>query len=131
MSEAERRALKWQLRGFHHVQLAMPPAGDAAATDFYGGCLGMERVPKPEELAARGGCWFRGDALEIHLGVEEGFLPSERAHPALLVSGLAGLRERLDGEGFETIEETQLEGFHRCYVRDPFGNRLELIEPLP
>jgi catechol 2,3-dioxygenase-like lactoylglutathione lyase family enzyme len=109
----------------------MPPSGDHAAAAFYGGGLGMERVPKPKELAVRGGCWFRGDGIEIHLGVEEGFRPSERAHPALLVAGLAALRERLDAGGFETVEETQLEGFHRCYVRDPFGNRLELIEPLP
>jgi catechol 2,3-dioxygenase-like lactoylglutathione lyase family enzyme len=118
----------WRLVGVHHVQLAMPPGQEQAAGDFYAGALGMEQVPKPEHLAARGGCWFRGDGLELHLGVEEGFRASAKAHPALRVEGLAGLRAVLEAAGAEVTDDTQLQGHDRCYVRDPFGNRLELIE---
>jgi catechol 2,3-dioxygenase-like lactoylglutathione lyase family enzyme len=118
----------WRLVGVHHVQLAMPPGQERVAGDFYAGALGMEPVPKPEHLAARGGCWFRGDGLELHLGVEEGFRASAKAHPALRVEGLSELRAALEAAGADVADDTQLRGHDRCYVRDPFGNRLELIE---
>jgi catechol 2,3-dioxygenase-like lactoylglutathione lyase family enzyme len=118
----------WKLVGLHHVQLAMPPGQEEVAERFYSGSLGMERVPKPAHLAGRGGCWFRGSGLELHLGVEEGFRPSAKAHPALLVEGLAALRGSLEDGGADLTEDTQLDGHDRWYVRDPFGNRLELIE---
>jgi len=47
--------------GLHHVQLAMPPGEEAAATEFYKGLLGIPRVSKPSHLEARGGCWFESD----------------------------------------------------------------------
>ena len=118
----------WSLVGVHHVQLAMPPEQEETAERFYAGVLGMERVPKPDHLAGRGGCWFRGAGLEVYLGVEEGFRPSAKAHPALRVQGLATLRRSLQEAGADVTDDTQLEGHDRCYVRDPFGNRLELIE---
>jgi catechol 2,3-dioxygenase-like lactoylglutathione lyase family enzyme len=112
----------------HHVQLAMPPGQEEAAERFYAGALGMEQVPKPEHLAARGGRWFRTAGLELHLGVEAGFHASAKAHPALRVEGLTALRTALREAGADVTEDTQLEGHDRCYVLDPFGNRLELIE---
>jgi catechol 2,3-dioxygenase-like lactoylglutathione lyase family enzyme len=118
----------WRLVGVHHVQLAMPPEQEDGARDFYVGTLGMDEIPKPEHLAARGGCWFRGAGLELHLGVEEGFSASAKAHPALRVEGLSALRSALEAAGADVSVDTQLEGHDRCYVRDPFGNRLELIE---
>ena len=118
----------WRLVGLHHVQLAMPPGGEEAADGFYAGALGMDPVPKPAHLAARGGRWFRGAGLELHLGVEEGFRASAKAHPAVRVEGLAALRSALQEAGAEVAADTQLEGHDRCYVRDPFGNRIELIE---
>lgn len=118
----------WRIVGVHHVQLAMPAGQEGVAEGFYAGALGMERIPKPPHLAARGGCWFRAGGLELHLGVEEGFRASAKAHPALRVDGLAALRRSLDATGAEVVEDTQLAGHDRCYVRDPFGNRLELIE---
>ena len=74
-----------------HVQLAMPPGREAEAEAFYSGLLGLERVPKPEPLAARGGCWFVRGPVAVHLGVEEGFRPARKAHPALVVRDLAAL----------------------------------------
>jgi catechol 2,3-dioxygenase-like lactoylglutathione lyase family enzyme len=118
----------WRLIGVHHVQLAMPPGCEDEAERFYAGSLGMEPIAKPAHLAARGGCWFRGAGVEVHLGVEDGFRASAKAHPALRVEGLAPLRASLRAAGAEVAEDTQLEGHDRCYVRDPFGNRLELIE---
>jgi catechol 2,3-dioxygenase-like lactoylglutathione lyase family enzyme len=117
------------LEGLHHVQLAMPEAEEEAAVRFYGTVLGLEQVPKPSDLSPAGGVWFRRGDLEVHLGVEEGFAPAVKAHPAFLVTGIEKLRARIEEAGYRVTDTVQLEGFHRIYVRDPFGNRVELIEP--
>ena len=114
-----------------HVQLAMPPGGEALARAFFGDLLGIPEVPKPPELAKRGGCWFERDGLKIHLGVEKDFRPARKAHPALEVRDLPRLIERLKGRGCVVKEDEPLEGYLRVYVDDPFGNRIELLEPVP
>jgi catechol 2,3-dioxygenase-like lactoylglutathione lyase family enzyme len=106
----------------------MPPGREADAEAFYAEVLGFELVPKPEHLAARGGRWFRAGTTELHLGVEEGFRPSTKAHPALRIQGLISLRAAMLQAGTPIEDDTQLEGHDRWYVRDPFGNRLEMIE---
>ncbi|MGZ3447923.1 MAG: VOC family protein [Actinomycetota bacterium] len=115
--------------GLHHVQLAMPPGEEDAAVRFYGAILGLTQVPKPPALEARGGAWFRDEGIEVHLGVEEPFSPARKAHPAFLVRNLATLRARIETAGYRVTDDVPLPGFHRCHVRDPFGNRLELLEP--
>ena len=112
-----------------HVQLAMPAGQEAAARAFYSGVLGLTEELKPANLAARGGAWFRGGALRLHLGVDPDFRPAGKAHPALLVRGLAELVSRCRTAGFPPITDEPLEGFDRVYVLDPFGNRIELLEP--
>ena len=113
--------------GVEHVQLAMPAGGDAEARAFYSGLLGMAEVQKPPELARRGGAWFERASVKIHLGVEAEFRPARKAHPALLVSDLQELANRLRAAGVDVVEDP-LDGFFRVYVDDPFGNRIELLE---
>ncbi|MGH2929403.1 MAG: glyoxalase, partial [Solirubrobacteraceae bacterium] len=67
--------------GIDHVQLAAPRGREADARAFYGDLLGMTELPKPEQLRARGGCWFRAGAQELHVGVDEAFAPARKAHP--------------------------------------------------
>ena len=117
------------IHGIDHVQLAMPPGGEEQAVAFYEGLLGLPQVAKPANLARRGGCWFERGAARVHLGVEADFRPARKAHPALLVSGLAQLAAGLSGAGVVVREDEPLAGYHRVYVDDPFGNRLELLEP--
>ncbi|HSJ51712.1 MAG TPA: VOC family protein [Actinomycetota bacterium] len=122
--------MAFRVTAMHHVQLAMPPAEEDAGRAFYGGLLGLSEVPKPQTLAGRGGVWFRGSSVEVHLGVErDGFAPARKAHPAFVVEGLDELRSRLHGAGYRTDDDPPLEGYRRFHVRDPFGNRLELLEP--
>ena len=118
----------WSVEGFHHVQLAMPPGGEPEAESFYAGLLGFARLEKPVHLASRGGCWFRSGEVELHLGVEEGFVASKKAHPALRIRGLASMRAALGAAGWPVQDDTQLDGHDRWYALDPFGNRLEFIE---
>jgi catechol 2,3-dioxygenase-like lactoylglutathione lyase family enzyme len=118
------------LQGLHHVQLAMPRGEEDAARRFYHDALGISEVPKPPNLAARGGCWFESGALRIHLGVENDFRPAKKAHPAILVQGLQQLKQVLTRNGYTLREDEPLEGYDRVFVDDPFGNRLELLESL-
>jgi catechol 2,3-dioxygenase-like lactoylglutathione lyase family enzyme len=118
-----------QVKRIDHVQLAMPPGEEQAARDFYEGILGIEWVPKPENLAKRGGCWFEGPEVKIHLGIEEDFRPALKAHPALIVDDLAALTAKLQSAGVVIRKDEPLDGFDRAYVDDPFGNRIELMQP--
>src|SRR5439155_6949204 len=92
---------------------------------------GFKVIAKPEALAGRGGRWFQAGPVELHLGVEEPFVPAAKAHPALLVEGLAALALRLSDSGVPIERGAQLDGHERFHVRDPFGNRVELIEARP
>ena len=109
----------------------MPESGEAAARAFYRDTLGIPEVPKPPQLAARGGCWFERGALKVHLGVERDFCAARKAHPALLVADLAGLAAALAAGGYRVVADDPLEGYERLYVDDPFGNRIELLEARP
>ena len=120
-----------RVRGIDHVQLAMPAGREDEARAFYDGLLGLAEQPKPPNLAARGGCWFGAEGVQLHLGVEDGFRPARKAHPALLVDDLPALVRRLQEAGVAVVEDEPLPGYDRVYVADPFGNRLELLEPRP
>ena len=113
-----------------HIQLAMPAGGEDAARAFYADLLGIPEVQKPKHLAKRGGCWFERGALKLHLGVEQDFRPAKKAHPALIVSDLATLITRLTDGGYRVVEDEPLSGYERRFVDDPFGNRIELMEPV-
>jgi catechol 2,3-dioxygenase-like lactoylglutathione lyase family enzyme len=112
-----------------HVLLAMPPGREAEARAFYQGLLGILEVAKPGNLERRGGCWFARGDLKIHLGVEKDFKPARKAHPALIVEDLATLSAMLGKAGHPVTSDEPLEGYTRVYVDDPFGNRIELMEP--
>jgi catechol 2,3-dioxygenase-like lactoylglutathione lyase family enzyme len=117
-----------KLVALDHVQLAMPAGGEMEAERFYQDLLGLLRVPKPPALAARGGCWFTNGTVQIHLGVDPDFVPARKAHPALLVEDLDALVAVLEAGRRDVRFDDELPDVRRCYVNDPFGNRIELIE---
>lgn len=121
--------LGYALVGLHHVQLAIPPGTEELCRDFWGGVLGMTELKKPPALAARGGCWFRGGDLEVHLGVEEDFSPNRKAHPGILVTSLQALATRLEDHGVSVTWDDNFPGHNRFYAFDRLGNRLEFLEP--
>ena len=121
--------MPFEIGVLHHVQLAIPPGGEDLCRAFWGGLLGMDEVEKPPVLATRGGCWFRGGGLEVHLGVEQEFVPARKAHPGILVHDLAALADTLTAAGVEVTWDPEFPGHDRFYAADPFGNRLEFLEP--
>jgi len=103
----------FRLIGLDHVQLAMPAGQEEKAREFYTGLLGLAEVPKPPNLARRGGVWFTGGDLRLHLGVEADFRPARKAHPALLVQNLEALIARCRVAGLEVIVDEPLAGYDR------------------
>ena len=117
------------IEALDHAQVAMPAGGEDAARGFYSGLLGLDELRKPPALAARGGAWFAlPDGRQLHLGVEEPFRASRKAHPAFVVASLDGLAGRLEAAGLPVRWDEELAPRRRFYGEDPFGNRLEFIE---
>ena len=118
------------IEALDHVQVAMPAGREPEARDFYSGLLGLDELEKPATLAARGGAWFAlPDGRQLHLGVEEPFRASRQAHPAFVIPSLDGLARRLEAAGLAVRWDEELAPRRRFYGEDPFGNRLEFLEP--
>jgi predicted enzyme related to lactoylglutathione lyase len=110
-----------------HFQLAMPASEEETARKFFRDLLGMTEIPKPTELAKRGGCWFQSAAVQIHVGVDKDFHPATKAHPALRCRDYASLISRLRSAGVVVRDDFEIPGVTRCHILDPWGNRIELI----
>jgi catechol 2,3-dioxygenase-like lactoylglutathione lyase family enzyme len=117
----------YEVIGLDHVQLAMPSGRESEAEAFYSGLLGFTRLPKPEPMAARGGCWFASGPVAVHLGVESDFRAAKKAHPALVVRYLDELVAAMALAGVDVRANPDQPEGAGCYVEDPFGNRIELI----
>jgi catechol 2,3-dioxygenase-like lactoylglutathione lyase family enzyme len=113
-----------------HIQLAIPKGGEEKARSFYADILGLTELPKPPELAKRGGAWFTCGGVNVHLGVEADFRPAVKAHPAFRVAGLDGIEQRAQQGGYRVVQDEPLPGYKRIFVYDPFGNRIELMEKI-
>jgi catechol 2,3-dioxygenase-like lactoylglutathione lyase family enzyme len=117
------------ITGLDHVQVTGPPGCERAARRFYGDLLGLTEVRKPEGVRASGGVWFRCGAQELHIGIEEEFAPARKAHPGLGVDGeqsLVALVAVLTGAGVDVQWDERIANVRRCFVTDPWGNRVEL-----
>ncbi len=111
----------------HHVQVSCPAGGEDAARRFYGDALGIHEVEKPPVLAARGGCWFRGESVEVHVGVEADFVPARKAHPAFLVDDVDDVAARVEHAGFPVTWDDDFPGYRRFHTADGNGNRVEIL----
>ena len=115
--------------GLDHVQVAAPSGSEADARYFFGELLGLPELEKPVALRGRGGVWFALGEQQLHVGIEEPFLPAAKAHPALRVAPerLDGVAARLRAAGAKVIWDEALPGSRRFYTEDPWANRLELL----
>ena len=114
-----------------HVQIAMPAGGEEKARAFYASLLGFTEIPKPPDLAKRGGAWFQSGNVQLHLGVENDFHPARKAHPAFIVDEIEAVLEKVQLAGYETdTSQPPLDGYKRAHIFDPFGNRIELMEKM-
>jgi catechol 2,3-dioxygenase-like lactoylglutathione lyase family enzyme len=128
--DVEKGSIKMIL-GLHHAQITIPKGNEEEGKRFYCGVLGLEETEKPDSLKARGGFWLQLGSQQLHVGTEPGVDRSAtKAHLAYQVSNLSFWREKLIEENIEIIDAVPITGFERFEFRDPFGNRVELIEEL-
>ena len=111
-----------------HIQVAAPQGSEAEAIGFYSGVLGMNEIEKPQPLKARGGVWFEFGSFQLHVGIEEPFVPAKKAHPAFKVSGYEEMQKQLKEKGVSVKVDDSLPGVERFFIFDPFGNRLEFLK---
>ncbi|GIP17122.1 glyoxalase [Paenibacillus montaniterrae] len=116
--------------GIDHIQLAAPQGCETDARRFFGELLGWKEIAKPEPLRQRGGVWFQCGVHEVHIGVQQNFIPAAKAHPAFAVRSLQALRQHLQQNEIAIVDDDARseQGISRFYVNDPFGNRLEFLE---
>ena len=116
--------------GLDHAFLTIPEGAEDEARLFYGNALGLAEIERPDGLRKSGGVWFGVGGQELHLGTDDSHAATKRPHPGFRVDSVKALEElarRLEGAGNEVAWDTRIEGRRRFYVRDPFGNRLELL----
>lgn len=119
------------INGIHHVQITISSIDLAAARGFYCDLLGLAEIDKPDSLRGRGGFWVQAGDRQLHIGVEEGADRTRtKAHVAYEVDDLPAWRSRLAAAGVVALESVPIPGFERFECRDPFGNRMEFIQPL-
>ena len=116
--------------GLHHAQVTIPPGEEEVARHFYIDLLGMQEIEKPEGLKQRGGFWLAVGPQEVHVSIEEADIDRAvtKAHLAYRVDDLDGLCTLLRANGIETAFDVPFQGYSRCHLRDPFGNRVELMQ---
>jgi catechol 2,3-dioxygenase-like lactoylglutathione lyase family enzyme len=120
------------ITGIHHVQITIPPGAEDTARTFYCGVLGLPEIEKPAALRGRGGIWLLAGDTPLHIGTESGIdRMATKAHVAYAVDDVEGWRQRLKLSGIDILEAVPIPGFERFEFRDPFGNRVEMICPVP
>jgi catechol 2,3-dioxygenase-like lactoylglutathione lyase family enzyme len=117
--------------GVHHVQITVGKEQEQAARRFYCEVLGLPEIEKPDALKPRGGFWLQVGDVQVHVGVEDGVdRPATRAHVAYQVDDVEAWRPRLLAAGAQILESVPIPGYRRFEFRDPFGNRVEFIQPV-
>lgn len=115
-----------------HVQITIPEGAESAARIFYMDVLGLSEIEKPEALKPRGGFWLNAGDRQVHVGVESGVdRRNTKAHVAFEVIDLERAKAELSSIGIEIAESIPIPGLDRFEFRDPFGNRLELLQFRP
>lgn len=115
----------------HHVQITIPIGKEEAARQFYCGILGLTELTKPPSLQGRGGFWLQVGDREVHIGTETGFdRYSTKAHIAYEVEDIQWWRENLEQHTIKITDAIPIPSYERFEFRDPFGNRVEMIEKI-
>jgi len=112
----------------HHAQVFYPPGQEEKARNFYEKALGLAEIERPTSLSDRQGIWYAAGAGQVHLAAQADLALHHRRHFALRVDDLDAARALLASHGARFEEADPIPGWRRCYVFDPFGNKIELDE---
>jgi catechol 2,3-dioxygenase-like lactoylglutathione lyase family enzyme len=117
--------------GLHHAQITIPKGYEEEGKHFYCGILGLVEKEKPDSLKGRGGFWVSVGDQDVHVGTEDGIdRLKTKAHLAYQVEDLSYWEQVLHEQNIQLIKGIPIPGFERFEFRDPFGNRIEMIQKL-
>lgn len=111
-----------------HVSVPRPPGSDDVARAFYGGLLGLEEIPSPVALASLQVIWYRLGDTELHLLTEEPMGQDHSGrHLCIAVDDVEAWRDKLQAAGVSVVGAVPIPGRPRYFIRDPFGNLIEIL----
>lgn len=112
-----------------HIQITSPPDVEEEMRFFYGNVLGLPEIAKPETLQPNGGAWYLLGKVQLHVSVEKDAKNyASRRHICFQVPDLPNFQHHLEIHQIGIIPDGQpIEGYNRFYLRDPGGNRIEII----
>ena len=94
---------------------------------FYRDVLGMREINRPRTFDFMV-IWFEIDGQHVHLLLKDRADTQSPRHFALRVSDAAAARRYFQGLGIAAEETTPIPGADRFFIRDPDGNRIEIIQ---
>lgn len=98
----------------------------ARARHFYGEILGLREIRRPKEFDFVA-IWYDLNGQQLHLLQKPAPDTISPRHFALRVADIRGAREHFADYGIATEETTKIRAADRFFVRDPDGNRIEII----
>jgi catechol 2,3-dioxygenase-like lactoylglutathione lyase family enzyme len=119
------------IQGLHHAQITIPCGAEEQGRQFYCQLLSLPEIEKPDSLKGRGGFWLQVGDRAVHVGTEDGVdRHVSKAHLAYQVTDIKVWKSKLQENGFPILDGIPIPGYERFETRDPFGNRMEFIQPL-
>src|SRR6218665_161939 len=108
-----------------HILINIPPGGKDAARKFYSEILCLKEIPGNHP---RGAIWFEMGGIQLHLRKDDLPQVNSARHPAFEVENLPQSIKFLEQQNIDISYSSDIKDRDRCFFRDPFGNRFELIE---
>ena len=99
----------------------------AAARRFYGELLGLREIPAPKEFDFVA-VWYDLGGTYLHLLLKPQPDTVSPRHFCLHVSDVAAARAHVAARGIQIDETVKIPGADRFFIRDPDGNRIEILQ---
>lgn len=113
-----------------HVNVELSKHQLDACLAFYE-LLGFDRVEPPGGLEEKA-VWLQSGPTQLHLQWWDDPQPTRRGHFALVLGErYAAILDELRAAGRKPERRAEHWGSPRCFVRDPAGNTVELMEFAP
>ena len=119
-----------KIKRLNHFAIIIPSGQEDVARKFYGKIFNLKELPKPQVLSRNGGIWFElPNSMQLHLTVQDDHDPNtSKCHLAYEVDSLEDVILVLRKFGIEFSFGQKIPNYKRINIRDPFGNKIELMQ---
>jgi catechol-2,3-dioxygenase len=117
-----------QLKILNHIAIEVKNIQEALV--FYIDVLGLSEMITPADIKESGIRWIDlGNGQALHLVENREATAASIAHFAITVEDVESWRTYLDNRGVETFSpKIKLYNAERFFLKDPTGNRIELVK---